>query len=160
MKQAQPKQPKQQHQRGFHHWHKICALTTETTQILEYSYSNFNQFQKIHIQPISYISCITNLCISSIPKTCMCIDEQFRTFHPSLHESVTHFLHLQFCAFHQSQKPLRVLINNFVHFIHPYMNLLPKMVQNDKTLSHSVSQESYFIWFSFWCTCVKWEYLH
>ena len=69
--------------------HKICALTTETAQILEYSYSNFNQFQKIHIQPISYISCITNLCISSIPKTCTCIDEQFRTFHPSLHESVT-----------------------------------------------------------------------
>ena len=44
------------------------ALTTETTQIQEFSYSNFNQFQKIHIQPISYISCITNLCISSIPK--------------------------------------------------------------------------------------------
>ena len=26
--------------------------TTEKTQILEYSYSNFNQFQKIHIQTI------------------------------------------------------------------------------------------------------------
>ena len=64
------------------------------------------------------------------------------------------------CAFHRSQKPLCVLMNNFVHFIHPYMNLLPKMVQNDKTLSHSISQESYFIWLSFWCTCVKWEYLH
>ena len=29
------------------------------------------------------------LCISSIPKTFTCIDKQFRTFHPSLHESVT-----------------------------------------------------------------------
>ena len=48
--------------------HKVCALTTETTQILEYSYSHFNQFQKIHIQPISYISSITNLYISLIPK--------------------------------------------------------------------------------------------
>ena len=48
--------------------HKVCALTTEATQILEYSYSDFNQFQKIHIQTISYISSITNLYISSIPK--------------------------------------------------------------------------------------------
>ena len=34
----------------------------------EYSYSHFNQHQKIHIQPISYISSITNLYILSIPK--------------------------------------------------------------------------------------------
>ena len=34
----------------------------------EYSYSHFNQLQKIHIQPISYISSITNLYILSIPK--------------------------------------------------------------------------------------------
>ena len=53
---------------GFHHQHKVCALTTETTQIPEYSYSHFNQFQKSHIQPISYISSINNLYISSIPK--------------------------------------------------------------------------------------------
>ena len=32
---AQPEQQKQQYQLGFH------ALTTETTQVLEYSYSNF-----------------------------------------------------------------------------------------------------------------------
>ena len=67
-KQTQPKQPKQRHQRGFYHQHKVCALTTETTQILDYSYSDFNQFQKIHIPTISYISSITNLYISSIPK--------------------------------------------------------------------------------------------
>ena len=54
-KQTQPKQPKKRHQRGFHHYHKVCGLTTETAQIQEHSYSNFNQFQKIHIQPISCI---------------------------------------------------------------------------------------------------------
>ena len=48
--------------------HKVCALTTEATQILEYSYSNFNQFQKIQIKPISYISSFNNLYILSIPK--------------------------------------------------------------------------------------------
>ena len=37
-------------------------------QILEYSYLNFNQYQKTHIQAISYISSMTNLYISSIPK--------------------------------------------------------------------------------------------
>ena len=42
--------------------------SVETTQILEYSYSHFNQFQKVHIQPILYISSITSLYISSIPK--------------------------------------------------------------------------------------------
>ena len=47
---------------------QFCTLTTEKMQILEYSYSDFNQFQKIHIQTISYISSITNLYISSIPK--------------------------------------------------------------------------------------------
>ena len=39
--QKQPEQPKQQHQRGFHHQHKAFALTNETTQFLEYLYSNF-----------------------------------------------------------------------------------------------------------------------
>ena len=94
----------------------VSPLTTETTQILKYSYSNFNQFQKFRIQPISYISSITNLYTSSIPKnlyvawwtisyissnpkwicyylgprkTCTWLDEHFRTFYPSLHESVT-----------------------------------------------------------------------
>ena len=39
---------------------------------------------------------------------------QFRTFHAS-----------PISAFHWSRKPARGLMNNFVHFIHPYMNPLP-----------------------------------
>ena len=61
-------QTTKQHQRVFHHQHKACALTTEKTQILEYSYSHFNQFQKVHIQPIWYISSITNLVKNRIRK--------------------------------------------------------------------------------------------
>ena len=41
---------KKRHQRGFHPQHKVYALTSETMQILEYSYSNF----AIN-RPISYI---------------------------------------------------------------------------------------------------------
>ena len=62
-KQTQPKLPKQRHQRGFYHWHKVYALTTATTQILEYSCSGFAINQSI-----SYISSITNLYPSSMPK--------------------------------------------------------------------------------------------
>ena len=46
-------------------------------------------FKKIHIQPISYISSITILYIRS-RKSCTWLDEQFRTFHPSLYESITY----------------------------------------------------------------------
>ena len=48
------------------------------------------------------------------------IFNQFRTFHA-----------WPICAFHRSRKPVRVLMNNFVHFIHPYMNPLPIMVATD-----------------------------
>ena len=92
---------------------KAYAVTTETTKILEYSNFAINQL-------ISYISSITNF-VHSIdtqnfvlgllgnlahfihhkfctfhryPKFCAWLTEQFRTFHPSLHESVTLlFLH-------------------------------------------------------------------
>ena len=91
-KQTQPKQPKQRHQNMGFTTNKVCALKTETAQFLEYSYSNFNQFEKIRIQPILYISSTTNLCtLHRCGKTYAWLDEQFRTFHPSLHESVTVF---------------------------------------------------------------------
>ena len=88
-KQTQPKQPKQRHQRGFQH--KVCALTTETRQILEYSYSNFNQIQK-----------------------------------NSYSTNFVHFIHHQFVHFIDLEKPVRGLMNNFIYFIHPYMNPFPK----------------------------------
>ena len=77
-KQTQPEQPKQRHRRGFHYQQKIHALTTETTQRLEYSYLNF-----VINQLISYISSLTSFV------HCTWLAEQFRTFHPSLHESAT-----------------------------------------------------------------------
>ena len=45
------------------------------------------------------------------------IFNQFCTFHPS-----------PICAFHQSRKTVHGLMNNFVHFIHPYMNPLPHLL--------------------------------
>ena len=36
-----------------------------------------------------------------------------------------HFIHHQFVHIIDLEKPVRGLMNNFVHFIHPYMNLLP-----------------------------------
>ena len=54
-KQTQLEQPKQRHQRGLHYKRNVYALTTETTQILEYSYLNFATNQLI-----SYISSIIN----------------------------------------------------------------------------------------------------
>ena len=35
-----------------------------------------------------------------------------------------HFIHLQFAQFIDPEKPVRGLMDNFVHFIHPYMNPL------------------------------------
>ena len=46
---AQPEQQKQQYQLGFH------ALTTETTQVLEYSYSNFTIKQQQTTKPSGYL---------------------------------------------------------------------------------------------------------
>ena len=82
-----------------------------------YNWNNANsEIFIFKFQPISYISSITNLYTSSIPKnlyvawwtisyissnpkwicyylgprkTCTWLDEHFRTFYPSLHESVT-----------------------------------------------------------------------
>ena len=39
--------------------------------------------------------------------------------------NLVHFIHHQFVQFINPEKPVRDLINNFVHFIHPYMNPLP-----------------------------------
>ena len=36
-----------------------------------------------------------------------------------------HFIHHQFEQFISPEKPVRSLMNSFVHFIHPYMNPLP-----------------------------------
>ena len=64
-----------------------------TQSLCSYNWDNANFgvfiFQKVHIQPISYI-------------------------HPS-----------PICTFHRSRKTCTGLMNNFVHFIHPYMNPLP-----------------------------------
>ena len=61
--------------------HKAYALTNETTQILQYSYSNFAITDNTNI--------ITNsVHFNNPPKTCIWISEQFRTFHSSLHESI------------------------------------------------------------------------
>ena len=59
-------------------------------QILEYSYSNFNQFQKINIQQFRTFHPSPICTFHRFRKTCTWLDEQFRTFHPSLHESITY----------------------------------------------------------------------
>ena len=35
------------------------------------------------------------------------------------------FIHHQFAQFIDPEEPVRSFMNNFVHFIHPYMNPLP-----------------------------------
>ena len=101
---AQPEQQKQQHQLGFH------ALTTETTQVLEYSYSNFTIKQQ-HRQLNQAAICATvqqnictwlanfavnfvhfihhQFCTLHQSPACTWVAEQSRTFHPSLYASVT-----------------------------------------------------------------------
>ena len=73
----------------FHTFHAspICAFHQSRKPVCALM-NNFVHFIHPYMNLLP-ISCISNLCISSIPKTFMCIDEQFRTFHPSLHESVT-----------------------------------------------------------------------
>ena len=39
-----------------------------------------------------------------------------------------HFIHHQFAQFIDPEKPVRGLMNSLVHFIHPYMNPLPKFI--------------------------------
>ena len=39
--------------------------------------------------------------------------------------NLVHFIHHQFVHFIDPEKPVRGLMNNFIHFIHPYMNPLP-----------------------------------
>ena len=50
-------------------------------------------------------------------------------FQPILKNSFStnfvNFIHHQFVHFVDAEKPVRGLMNNFVHFIHPYMNPLP-----------------------------------
>ena len=58
----------------------LCSYNWETTKTLEHSYSNF----AIN-RPISYISST----VHQSRKTYMWLQEQFRTFHLYLHESVT-----------------------------------------------------------------------
>ena len=53
---------------GFTTNTKFVLLELRKRKFWSNSYSNYNQFQKIHIQTISYILSITNLYISSIPK--------------------------------------------------------------------------------------------
>ena len=91
-KQTQPKQPKQRHQNmGFttntkfvllklrqrNFWSIHIQISTNLKKFV------FNQFHTFHPPPI----CTLHRC----RKTCAWLDEQFRTFHPSLHESVTVF---------------------------------------------------------------------
>ena len=40
-----------------------------------------------------------------------------------------HFIHHQFVHFINPEKPVCGLMNSFVHFFHPYMNLLPNFKQ-------------------------------
>ena len=60
------------------------------------------KFWSIHIQILTNFKKITF--------------KQFRTF-----------TYHQFVHFIDPEKPVRVLMNNFVHFIHPYMDPLPKI---------------------------------
>ena len=58
---------------------------------------------------------------------------KFWSIHIQISTNLKKFKFNQFCtfhaspisAFHRSRKSVRGLMNNFVHFIHPYMNLLP-----------------------------------
>ena len=45
----------------------------------------------------------------------------------SYSNNFVHFIHHQFVHFIDPEKPVHVLMKNFVHLIHPYMNPLPKL---------------------------------
>ena len=54
--------------------------------------------------------------------------------------NLVHFIDHQFAHFINLEKPVPGLMNNFVYFIHPYMNLLPfiywhKIIYNEKNLN-------------------------
>ena len=83
--------------------HTNTTRTTKTTtstwisplaqSLCSYNWDNANSevliFKLCKYRPISHISPSPICTVHRSRKTCTWLDEQFRTFHPSLHESVT-----------------------------------------------------------------------
>ena len=62
--------------------------------------------------------------------------------------NLVHFIHHEFFTFHRSQNFVLGLLSNFVHFIHPYMNLLPFFTEHLRSLLLNKPRRS--LWFILW----------
>ena len=107
-------------------------LTTQKKKILRLTLHSRNNANKL-FQPIAriFLFNVFNPCKADnlILRVMTCIPSRTDTTQNYISENsystkFAHFIYHQFVHFIDSEKPVRVLMKNFVHFIHPYMNSL------------------------------------